>query len=106
MTQAITQERRGALECIVAYDLRRGTEIWAYGDSALFARLTWRHRQPRHAVATTTFLRLVTVFGLRLWAPELMLNGVAVHQLLRWAAWTSAAVSLVLLVRLRLRRSG
>jgi outer membrane protein assembly factor BamB len=28
------------LECIVAYDLRRGSEIWAYGDSARFS--SWR----------------------------------------------------------------
>ncbi|MDA0336792.1 MAG: hypothetical protein O2782_16635, partial [bacterium] len=36
---AITQEQRGVYECVVAYDLRRGSEVWAYGDTARFADL-------------------------------------------------------------------
>jgi outer membrane protein assembly factor BamB len=36
LTQAITQEQRGTREVTVAYDLRRGTELWAYADSGRF----------------------------------------------------------------------
>jgi outer membrane protein assembly factor BamB len=36
---AITQEQRGPLESVVAYDLRLGSELWAYGDSTRFATL-------------------------------------------------------------------
>ena len=38
-TVAITQEQRRSYECIVAYDLRTGSEIWVYADSARFATL-------------------------------------------------------------------
>ena len=64
----------------------------------VFVRLSWLRRQPRYLLASTTFLLLVAVFSLRLWAPEWSLAGVALHRWLRWGAWGSAAVSLGLLL--------
>jgi len=69
---------------------------------AIFGRMTWRGRQLRHGIATITFLLLVAVFAVRLWSPEWSVAGVAVHRVLRWAAWGGTVVSLLLLVWPRL----
>ena len=45
---------------------------------------------------------LLGLFAVRLWSPEWSVAGVAVHRVLRWAAWGGTVVSLLLLVWPRL----
>jgi hypothetical protein len=73
---------------------------------AAFGRLAWLRRERYYAVASLTFVLLVGVFALRLWAPEWELGGHPASRYLRVAAWGSAAVSLSLFVRRRARRKA
>ncbi len=59
-----------------------------------FAMLWVRRREGYYVALVVTFTLLSTAVGLRLFAPDLQGgNGVRLHELLRYAAWGAAAVS-------------
>jgi hypothetical protein len=61
----------------------------------------------RYAATTLTFALLVVTYGLAVFAPQLRVADVPLFQIVRVVAWSSAAVSIALLVRhhsARLRR--
>ena len=53
----------------------------------------------RYAATTLTFALLVVTYGLAVFAPELRVGEIRVFEIVRVVAWTSAAVSIGLLVR-------
>ena len=71
----------------------------------------WRWRttgERRFAATSITFALLVVAYGIAVFAPELHIGGTPLFQVVRVFAWSSAVVSIALLVRhhaLRLRRS-
>lgn len=73
---------------------------------AVFARLALRRGELRHTVATATFLCLVGVYAVRLWAPESQLFESPLDLWLRRAAWAGAGLSLGLFLRRRFGGDG
>ena len=73
-----------------------------------FAMLGVRRRQWYYLALVTTFGLLCAAFATALFAPEAQAGGLALHRLLRFAAWAAAAVSLswTLLRVLGRRRPG
>lgn len=67
-----------------------------------FARLAYRHRSPRYALVTLTFVLLVASFSLRLGAPGWAIGSTPVHWLLRYLAWGFAVISIAWLIRVKL----
>lgn len=63
---------------------------------AAFAALGLRRRESYYLVLVVTFSLLSGAFGVRIFAPGVAVYGVAVHVLLRYAAWVAAVVSLTL----------
>lgn len=64
-----------------------------------------KRRERYYLAPITTFALLTLTFGLRLFAPELEIGGRPLHEPVRYAAWTAAAVSIPLLIlRIRKRR--
>jgi hypothetical protein len=64
-----------------------------------------KRRELYYLAPITTFALLTLTFGLRLFAPELEVGGRPLHEPVRYAAWTAAAVSIPLLIlRIRQRR--
>ena len=73
----------------------------------LFAWRWHRTGELRFAAMTLTFALLVTVYGLRVFAPDPGLRGTPLHEWARIPALLSAAVSLSLLARhLRRKRAN
>lgn len=65
-----------------------------------FFALRWRRTGERRFAATTlTFALLVVTYAIRVFAPELRVAGLSAFWAARVVAWTSAAVSITLLVR-------
>jgi hypothetical protein len=69
-----------------------------------FAWKYHRTREVRFAATTLTFALLVVAYGIRVFAPELVWREHPLFQVVRVVAWTSAAVSISLLLRHHLRR--
>jgi len=64
-----------------------------------------KRRELYYLAPITTFALLTLTFGLRLFAPEFEVGGRPLHEPVRYAAWTAAAISIPLLVlRIRKRR--
>jgi len=64
-----------------------------------------KRREWYYLAPITTFALLSLTFGLRLFAPEFEIGGRPLHEPVRYAAWTAAAVSIPLLIlRIRKRR--
>lgn len=70
----------------------------------VFGRLAITRRERYYVVVSATFALLVLAFSLRIAAPTLTLGGVGIHWYPRVAAWVSAAISLVLLIKRRRAR--
>ena len=69
----------------------------------------WRWRatgERRYAATTLTFALLVITYGIAVFAPQLRVGDTPLYQIVRVAAWTSAAVSIGLLVRHHAGRLG
>jgi len=70
-----------------------------------FAWKYHRTRELRFAATSFTFALLVVAYGIRVFAPELSWHDHPLFQLVRIAAWLSAALSIGLLLRHHLRRA-
>lgn len=64
-----------------------------------FAWRWWKTGERRHAATTLTFALLVVTYTIRVFAPDLRVADVSAFWVARLVAWTSAALSLTLLVR-------
>jgi hypothetical protein len=65
----------------------------------------WRAtREPRYAATTLTFVLLATTYGLALFAPQLHIGDTPLFKVVRVVAWSSASVSIALLIRHHARR--
>ena len=53
-----------------------------------------KRRELYYLAPITTFALLTAAFGLRLFAPELQVGSVPLHQPVRYIAWAAAAVSI------------
>lgn len=71
-----------------------------------FALRWWRTREPRFAATSVTFVLLTCTYSLRLFAPELQLADVKLHQILRVVAWFAASVSICMLVAHKVKGTG
>jgi len=64
-----------------------------------------KRRELYYLAPITTFALLTLTFGLRLFSPDFEVGGRPLHDSVRYAAWTAAAVSIPLLIlRIRKRR--
>ena len=67
----------------------------------------WRWRatgERRYAATTLTFALLVITYGLAVFAPQLRVADTPLYQIVRVVAWSSAAVSIAMLVHHHARR--
>ncbi len=80
--------------------------FWVFATHAPF--FAWRYhrtREIRFAATALTFVLLALLYGVRIWAPDTSLGGVALDTWLRVPALAAAALSLGLLARHLLRRA-
>jgi len=64
-----------------------------------------KRRELYYLAPIMTFTLLTLTFGLRLFAPQFEVGGQPLHEPVRYAAWTAAAISVPLLIlRIRKRR--
>ena len=64
-----------------------------------FAWRYYRTREFRYAATTFTFALLVLTYGLWVFTPDVVVNGVPLYMYVRVPAWISAAFSVGLLLR-------
>jgi hypothetical protein len=67
----------------------------------IFARIALRTRRGYHRFLVLTFISLITMTGLRLWAPKISLGPVPVWHLFRFCAWACTLLAAVLWLRYR-----
>ena len=60
----------------------------------VFSVLGMRRKQWYYLALVITFACLTASVTLRIWGSDLVAGDVLLHQLLRWCAWLSAAVSI------------
>lgn len=68
---------------------------------AIFGRLALRTRRGYHQLLVLTFICLIAMTGLRLWAPTLLLGDIPAWYLFRWGAWAATLLAAALWLRRR-----
>jgi hypothetical protein len=67
----------------------------------IFGRIALKTRRGYHWILALTFISLIAMTGVRLWAPEIRLGEMPAWHLFRWGAWACTLAAAVMWLRYR-----